>query len=110
MMELNNWYTHMQSVSSVLDDPFKAPQQVQPAIGISGTVTGHPDFEDGDEIITSKIIDVYEHDGDVYVRTFSGSLYKLLEPKASYEQYVLNAKQRLVDTFKNAKCKVSHDS
>lgn len=107
MMELNHWYLHTHSSSTTFDDPYKSPEQNQPAIGISGIVSGHPDFEDGQEITTSMIIDVYEHEDQTYMRTFSGSLYKLMEPKSTYEQFMPNAKKRLVDTFSRIRSSVS---
>jgi hypothetical protein len=47
---------------------------------LNGVVYGHPKFPNGDEIITSQIV---EADGRM-VRTYSGSLYKLGSPSKMY--------------------------
>jgi hypothetical protein len=51
---------------------------------IAGKVFGHPTREDGEEVITSYIVET----SGVFVKTISGTLYELGEPRKEYLEYL----------------------
>lgn len=82
IMQLDNWCI-------MADDVFC----------ISGDVSKNPRFEGGDFVTTSPLIAVDPEAG--VIKTRSGSLYKLGEPKADYEEAFPNAKVRLFAACSN---------
>lgn len=105
-MKLNNWYTFQQIAPETQDTVWQAPE-TRISVGISGDVSGHSSFKDGETITTSKPEDVYEENGIVYLRTFSGSIYELGDPKEDYEKFAPNSKQRLLDSFAKRRASVN---
>ncbi len=81
---LENW-------ALVNRDPYLAPELA--TFSLVGGVYGDPTREPGKRIITSMVV------GKVgeYVKTFSGSFYKLGAVDPEYEKLFPNAKQRLFD-------------
>ena len=63
------------------NDPFVAPECKYYAL--HGFVTGHPDFEDGDEITTSQVIEVKDGIG-----TTNGRDYQLGAPDPGFVEYL----------------------
>ena len=84
-MKLENW-----SVVAGMANPYQAPEQCVQCL--HGTVYGHPRFEDGSSITTSRIV---RAQGGI-IETFSGSLYELGEVDPVYGAAYPNAKQRLI--------------
>jgi signal peptidase I len=64
--------------------------------GVQGIVKNHPEFRDGDVVITSRIVGVI---GDS-VTTKSGTTYELGSVDESYEAEYPNAKERLLKAIK----------
>ena len=93
MPKLNNWYIHGNPVPEhVQNDPYTAPEMKQPSIHLSGFVTGHTGFNDGDHITTSPIVRM-TRDGNVC--TASGTEYELGDVMEEYEKLYPNARERL---------------
>jgi len=59
---------------------------------LHGIVFGHPKFENGTEITTSKIVGTREG----LILTYSGSEYQLEDVDPEYEKAFPNARQRLL--------------
>ena len=85
-MRLENWSCTYGYVS-----PYTAPEQLQQRL--AGEVYDHPNFPDGDEIVTSSIIAIC--DGRVMTR--SGSMYDLGVVDPAYEEKFPNARNRLLN-------------
>lgn len=84
MPTINNW--------SLVSKPLHAYQAPEQSLRLRGEVTGHPDFEDGSDITTSRIKEI--KGGKVY--TSSGSEYTLGTVDPVYEALYPNALQRLL--------------
>ena len=69
-MRLNNW-----SVSGGCDQNFTAPELRK--YYLQGNVYGHPDFKNGDPVITSRIIKINDKGSHKEAITKSGSVYEL---------------------------------
>lgn len=87
-MKLENW-----SKGAVPSSPFQAPELWVPRL--AGNVYGHPNFEDGTAVTTSRIVG--KRDGKVI--TGSGSEYELGEVDAEYENLYPDAFNRLMNTL-----------
>ena len=83
VMQLDNWYVTFESNG-----------------GISGDVSRNPNFADATDITTSRVVAFDAGQG--VIKTKSGSLYKLMEPKADYEASYPNAKARLFAAYANS--------
>jgi len=59
---------------------------------LHGRVHGHPDFRNGQSVVTSAIVDSV----DGKVRTESGSLYELGDPSLAYEAEFPGCKERVL--------------
>ncbi|HMN10951.1 MAG TPA: hypothetical protein PKD55_01350 [Bellilinea sp.] len=77
MYKLDNW-----SVGTTGEDEYMPPELLDPCL--AGTVYDHPDFEDGESIVTSPIREVH---GRV-IKTQSGSLYKLGRINPEYRKWL----------------------
>lgn len=64
---------------------------------VSGSVSNNPHFEDGSDITTSRIV-AFDAENQI-ICTFSGSLYKIMEPRKDYEAAYPNAKERFFKTL-----------
>lgn len=84
-MRLENW-----SVVSPQTDPYKAPELC--SLVLRGNVYGHPNFEDGKEIITSTIVETTD---DGKIKTYSGNVYELGEVDPEYERLYPNSRERI---------------
>lgn len=78
MYRLENW-------SVTMANPFGAPET---GGSMHGKVYGHPRFDDGDKVTTSKIKDVDTSTGGHVVITHSGSRYLLGEPNPDYIKWL----------------------
>ena len=96
MPRLERW-----SLVNLAASPWQPPEVgVQ---GLHGRVYGHPRFEDGDEVTTTRVVKVeveklYAPDGVsccIAVLTASGSRYTLGEVDPGYEAAFPNARERL---------------
>ena len=65
-MKLENW-------AVVYTDPYRAPEDQHPHL--HGTVYGNPKFDDGEDITTSRIVQI--DPVAKTVTTYSGSVYEL---------------------------------
>lgn len=74
-MILKNW-------SVVTRDPFQAPELSQ---CLQGAVYGHPRFEDGSPITTSRIMKIVDEGEYKAVTTRSGSVYRLYKEDVDSE-------------------------
>jgi hypothetical protein len=99
MIRLENWSLVQRF------DPYKAPE-AQPAF-LQGAVYGHPNFNDGDHIVTSKIVNQDIPNG--HVITYSGTKYSLGKPsrdwvswlkKHGWTQYIADL-EKLTSRFVN---------
>ena len=64
------------------DNRYKAPECL--LISLQGNIYNHPYFKDNSFVSTNYIVNV----NDCYVKTQSGSIYKLVgEPSQSYKEY-----------------------
>ena len=81
-MKLENW--------SVVSDPYQAPEIA--GYYLHGIVYGHPRFNDGVEVTTSRVVGVR---GD-RIFTSSGHLYELGNVASEYESLYPNARARLI--------------
>ena len=91
-MRLKNW-----SVTQNGDNFFTAPELI--SYCLEGEVYGHPRFNDGDSVVTSRITEVNDKGDHKEVVTRSGSVYELykedVDPRAEemypgyYERFVL---------------------
>ena len=82
-MRIENW-----SIGTPASDPYTPPEMQ--VTSLSGTVYGHPRFDDGVNITTSAIVAL--KGGRIVTR--SGSEYELGQPHPEYEAAYPNAKQR----------------
>lgn len=69
-MRLKNW-----SVTSDVDARFIAPEMIH--YHLQGNVYGHPRFNDGDPVTTSRIIEINDKGDYKEAITRSGSVYEL---------------------------------
>lgn len=69
-MRLENWY-----VTNDFLNPYVAPE-LKPCYLI-GNVYGHPRFEDGRQVITSRIMEIKDKGDHKEAVTKSGSIYEL---------------------------------
>lgn len=83
-MRLENW-----AITFTQQDPFKAPEQA--ATQLTGEVYGHPRFDDGTFVVTSKIVGTQ----DEIVKTYSGSEYELGVVHPEYELRFPDARTRM---------------
>lgn len=90
-MRLENWCI----VSD--GDPYLAPEMQKSYL--NGKVYGHPRFDEGHYVTTSRIIEV--KDGKVHTR--SGSVYELGKVDPSYEEQFPKALERLLGNENNVK-------
>ena len=81
-MKLENW--------SAVSDPYQVPEIA--GYYLHGIVYGHPRFDDGSEVTTSRIVGII---GDE-VLTHSGNLYELGNADSEYESLYPNARARLI--------------
>lgn len=83
MIILKNW-----SVFSNNNDGFKPPELS--SFRLQGNVYGHPRFDDGDPVNTSRIVEITDKGTHKEVVTYSGSVYMLykenVDPKCE-EQF-----------------------
>jgi hypothetical protein len=72
MIELNNWSTTTRD-----EDPYTPPECKSTCL--QGNVFGHPNFPDGDHVITSRIVSTNKR----IITTYSGHQYRLgnIDPK-----------------------------
>lgn len=63
------------------DDMYLPPEQCG---RINGAAYNHPEFSDGSRVVTSLIMEASGRE----VKTASGSVYRLGEPKAEYLDYL----------------------
>ena len=95
-MKLKNW-----SVTSDVNSNFVAPEMMH--YHLQGNVYGHPRFNDGDPVITSRIIEINDKGDYKEAITRSGSVYKLykedVDPNAErdYSNYYDRLKLKYVD-------------
>ena len=82
-MILNNW------AFVTTGGPYDAPEMF--VSRLNGDVTGHPNFPDGHNVTTSRVMGKR---GELVV-TRSGSLYELGTVLPEYERQVPNARERL---------------
>lgn len=82
MPKLENWY---HTGALIVLAPEKGSGR------LAGKVTGHPEFPDGEQIMTSTIVKITE---DNKLITQSGSIYELGEPAEWYESLFPKAKER----------------
>lgn len=75
---LQNW-----STSYGMDARYLAPE-CRPPIRLQGRVYGHPDFEEGDTVVTSRIDKI---DGRL-ITTSSGSTYRLGRPSQKWVHWL----------------------
>ncbi len=87
-MRLENW-----AKIANPESPFQAPEMWIPQL--TGDVYGHPRFEDGTGVTTSRIMG--KRDGKVI--TYSGLEYELGEVDAEYEKLYPDAFNRLMNTL-----------
>ena len=85
-MRIENW-----SLCTTLFDPYKPPELH--AKKVHGNVYGHPTYPDGEEITTSRIIEV--NAATHTVKTVSGSVYELGAVDPGYEEAYPGASVRL---------------
>lgn len=69
-MKLKNW-----SVTGGFNQDFTSPEFRK--YYLKGNVYGHPEFKDGNPVITSRIIEINDKDSYKEVITRSGSVYEL---------------------------------
>ena len=84
-MKMENWAVVF------TDHEYTAPELRVPKLG--GNVYGHPRFEDGEEVVTSRIVSIENKK----VLTESGSLYELGEINPNYEAMFPDAEKRLIN-------------
>lgn len=85
MMTLDNW-----SICSLT--PYSAPEE---GARVHGTVKGSNKFPDGSPIFTSRVEEVIRDADKVFVKTYSGSVYELLNVNPEYEVSFPDAKNRI---------------
>lgn len=75
-------------------DPYLAPELRAPHL--SGDAFGHPRFEDGKNITSSRIIG---KDASDNIHTKSGSIYQLGDPATAYAEAFPDCRRRLLDSL-----------
>jgi hypothetical protein len=78
-------------------DPYTPPECR--AHGLTGTVYGHPVFDDGDPITTSAFHSLRQEGDNVIVTTRSGSEYLLGQVDPEYERLFPNARARVIKSY-----------
>lgn len=86
MPKLDNW-----SIVHTALSPYHAPEKYAGYARLQGLISGHPNFQDGLGVTTSRVVAV---DGDVLI-TKSGTRYELGEVDPNYEKEFPNARERL---------------
>lgn len=89
-VRIENW-----SVGCPYTDPYKAPELQ--TMCLMGNVYGHPRFEDGHFVHTSAM----ESTNRGFIKTYSGTTYRLGKIDPKYEKLYPNAKRRLIATLKD---------
>ena len=69
--------------------------------GLAGDVYDSPQFDNGQNIITSKLAD-YDNENDVFITT-RGSRYKLGEIDPEYAEMCPDAKERIIEVINKRK-------
>lgn len=88
-MKLENWAMNYAANPA----PFKAPEQAH--YQLSGEVYGHPRFDDGTFVVTSRVVDVNKE--TEIVETYSGSEYELGVVHPEYELRYPDARARFFE-------------
>jgi len=96
VLRLKNW-----SVTNDIDLCFAAPEMMH--YHLQGNVYGHPRFNDGDPVMTSRIIKINDKGDYKEVVTKSGSVYELYredvdkEAEKQFPNYYERLKLEFVD-------------
>lgn len=78
-MRLENWHFGITEL-----DPYTPPECAGSVLG--GEVYGHPNFNDGDKVTTSRLVE-FDPKGKVAI-TASGSVYELGAPKKEWVSWL----------------------
>lgn len=92
-MKLDNW--------SIVSTPFDQyqPPEAQPKF-VQGTVSGHPIFPDGHDIVTAAIEKAIELEGRTRIFTWNGFMYELGTVNPDYEKMFPGAAMRVIKAWK----------
>lgn len=81
MVRIEDWH-----VRAATNDPYKSPEQN--GMAISGKVYGHPQFEPGERVVTSRIVKTEGR----HVVTESGTTFFLGEIDPAYREHLREVK------------------